>query len=297
LFRYSAYNLPISSDFEIPWFLEDGSHRGTRIVVRRLHHLPRGALDRTVGKHQASHSILQYKRTCRLEIVDGTEIRIAGEAGIENAELATYVAGVGMGVLQHQMGRLVLHASAVRGPAGAIAFLGDSQLGKSTTAAALYFHGWPLITDDVAALYEADSGRLVLASSFPFMKLWPRALETLGRQVDEHLPIYPGAVKRRVRADEGFESGAEKLEVVYVLGEGSRIEVTDISHQAAFAELVRHSFAARVLEDSGPKTWHFELVARLVRESRIRRLLVARSGVGGLEAIVEVVRRDLASTS
>jgi hypothetical protein len=84
---------------------------------------------------------------------------------------------------------------------------------------------------------------------------------------------------------------------MYILGEGPRIEIAEIAPNEAFAELVRHSFAARVLEDSGPQAWHVELAAELVRETSIRRLLAPRGGASVLNEIVRAVSDDAARVS
>lgn len=290
---YSAYGIRVCSDLKIPWFLEEQLPDKGRVFVRHLPSLPRGTLKTSVGTHAVGRSVLQYEGSCQLEVLDGTEIRISGEAGVSDEELATLVAGVGMGVLQHQLGRLVLHASAVRGPAGVVAFLGGSGWGKSTAAAAFYFQGWSFITDDIAAFVRDQRGHLVLTPSFPAMKLWPDALRAVGRDPGDYPAIFPGNEKRRVGIDAGFEVGPKKLVALYVLGEGPSIEVADIGLQEAFAELVRHSFAVRALEDAGPQPWHVELVAELVRDTRIRRLLAPPDAAVDTDDIARTVRADV----
>lgn len=57
---------------------------------------------------------------------------------------------------------LLLHASAVASPRGAILFAGASGAGKSTMAALLHRHtGWPVIADDVTHLRPVGSGWVV----------------------------------------------------------------------------------------------------------------------------------------
>lgn len=64
-------------------------------------------------------------------------------------------------VLSHR-GRLVLHASAVVGPRGAIAILGRGGAGKSTLAAACLQDGVDVVADDCLALRHGDDGFIAM---------------------------------------------------------------------------------------------------------------------------------------
>ncbi len=71
-------------------------------------------------------------------------------------------------------GREVMHASAVRAPAGVIALCADSETGKSTIAFGLSSRGYPLWADDLVAFDIKDHvGRAI---SLPFsLRLRPSA--------------------------------------------------------------------------------------------------------------------------
>ena len=57
-----------------------------------------------------------------------------------------------MGILLHQRGRMVLHASAVNINDGAVAFMGHNGAGKSTTTFSFMASGYPLVADDILSL-------------------------------------------------------------------------------------------------------------------------------------------------
>ena len=80
-------------------------------------------------------------------------------------------------VLAHR-GRLVLHASAVVGPSGAIAILGGTGAGKSTLAAALLAHGCELVADDALVLEWHDE-QLMAVPDPRGVRLLPAAAERL----------------------------------------------------------------------------------------------------------------------
>ena len=62
-----------------------------------------------------------------------------------------------LGVCCHQRDLLVLHGSAVQIDGGAVVFLGPTGAGKSTTAAAFYGEGYPLLDDDIVVIDSLTS--------------------------------------------------------------------------------------------------------------------------------------------
>lgn len=89
-------------------------------------------------------------------------------------------------------GHEVLHASAVRTPAGIVGLCGESQAGKSTTAFGLSQRGYSVWCDDALAL-DINNER-TLAISLPFrLRLRPTARELFGENVVEESATLPGA--------------------------------------------------------------------------------------------------------
>ena len=85
-------------------------------------------------------------------------------------------------------GKLVVHASAVASPYGAIAFLGRTGYGKSTLAASFSRRGFPMMTDD-CLLLEEDKGRLFAVPSYPGLRLWPETVSELFALPPELSPV------------------------------------------------------------------------------------------------------------
>ncbi len=116
-------------------------------------------------------------------------------------------------------GRLVLHASAVLAPKGAVAFLGDSGRGKSTLAASFCQQGFPGLTDDCLLLQEAGGAHFALPS-YAGLRLWPDTIEALfGSQVSYPLVAHY-TDKRRLSSDREplcFATGRVPLNRLYML--------------------------------------------------------------------------------
>ena len=73
---------------------------------------------------------------------------------------------------------LVVHASAVVAPGGAVAFLGPSGSGKSTLAAALARGGCALVTDDCLVV-DLERRPAHVIPTYAGLRLWPDALRAL----------------------------------------------------------------------------------------------------------------------
>ena len=111
-----------------------------------------------VWQHAGRQTLFRLPRGVRFLIEDGRSIRYAMERGTTPHDVRPFVLSTVWGALAMQRGLLPLHASSVtRGP-DLLAFTGGSGIGKSTLAAALGSHGYPLFTDDVLLVGPALAG-------------------------------------------------------------------------------------------------------------------------------------------
>ena len=95
--------------------------------------------------------------------------------------------------------RLVLHASAVATPCGAVAFVGSTGSGKSTLAAALALAGFPLLCDDCLVVEPARCGFLV-RPFYPGVRLWADSVRAVGMSRRSSAPVAHFTRKRRIDA-------------------------------------------------------------------------------------------------
>ena len=90
-----------------------------------------------------------------------------------------------------------------------------------------------------------------------------------------------------MRAAAGFHDDDElPLTRVYVLSDGPEIGAEVLGEQEAFLELVRHSYAASLLRDSGTEHAHFQQCSSLAAMGSVRRLTLG----GSIERIPELIR-------
>jgi len=219
----------------------------------------------------------------------GREIVVEPSAKATEEALRAFLLGPVLAVALHQRGRLVLHASAVALDGGAVAFLGGSGWGKSTLAGALYRRGHRLIADDVLAVSDAADGPCAWPG-IPQLKLWPDTAAALGDAVEPLPRLEPRRDKRVRAARERFAAGPLPLRRIYVLARGSRHAIAPLHPQQALVEILRHSYAARLLRAGGAAT-HFAQCARVAGVVPLARL-EARQSLPELPALAQFIEED-----
>ncbi len=214
-------------------------------------------------------------------------------------DIAPYLLGAVLGYVLRIRNIVCLHASAVSIDGQAIALVGASGYGKSTTAAAFASIGFPVLTDDVVALSEADQSFLV-RPGIPRLSLWPSAAQLLFGAPDALPRISPhdpnwNKLYLDLTADRyHFQAEPLPLGAIYLLGgsrpasDGSRVTGT-IPHEALIA-LIGHTYDNFLL-DREQRAREFDVLARLVSAVPIR--LVHRSANPSPFAVRDDILQDL----
>jgi len=136
-------------------------------------------------------------------------------------------------------GREVLHASAIRSPAGVAALCADSDTGKSTTAFGLSSRGYPVWADDLVAFEISNhQGRAI---SLPFnIRLRPSAAALFQRHAPE-----PGRDPKAEDATPGKETAP--LAAIFVLRRSQPddplVQVRRLSLGESFAAVLAHAWS------------------------------------------------------
>lgn len=115
----------------------------------------------------------------RFLLTGGREVVLETAAGVAPADISIFLTGTVLGILLHQRGQVVLHASAVRVNGKAVLFCGASGTGKSTLAAALAERGFPLVTDDFCAVAANGADPVMVQPDGRSLKLWAQAIQKL----------------------------------------------------------------------------------------------------------------------
>jgi hypothetical protein len=207
-------------------------------------------------------------------------------------DIAIYLLGPVMGFVLRRRGNTSLHASAICLGGHAIAFSGDAQAGKSTTAAALALRGFPVLCEDIAALRE-DRGGFSLQPGHPRICLWPDAVRNLLGNADALPRLTPDWEKCFLALDgkqAQFAAHPQPLGIVYFFGStdeatGPRIE--ELSPREALLELVQNTYMNWLL-DRKQRGEEFEVLSRMVSKVPMRRI-VPHSDPARIDVLCDVI--------
>jgi preprotein translocase subunit Sss1 len=224
-------------------------------------------------------------------IRDGKEIIVEPTIDVDEQMLSSCILGSAFSVLLQQRGFLVLHASAVIMKGQAIAFIGNSGTGKSTTASMFMQCGYSVITDDVLAI-QFETGHPTVIPSYPVIKLLPDAVKALGNEADELSLLYQSSHKRVQGFNYDHLEAAYPLQKIYALSIGDRHKVETLSSTETLFTLVNQSRAVKNLIAPDAKKLHFQQCAELAKTKCVFRLC-RKPGLDELAEIVKLVETDL----
>lgn len=265
MYRYLAYGLGIHSDIWLPELIEFPD--APPDVMIRLGEVarPDGQTDDAefFTNLNPDDAYFYWDTVGAFRIREGREIQISPIPEVEQPLLRIVLLGSISAVLLYQRGLLVLHASAVAlKSGGAVAFLGEKGMGKSTMSAMLYGRGHQLISDDIVAL-DMRQQPPTLLSGYPYFKLWPDAAITSLGDDPESLPRVASMYEKRSRfIKERFAAEPVTLQALYILGEGPDIAITQLPLQAAISDLIANSYVARF----GRQLLHGEAAAKHLQQ-------------------------------
>ena len=226
-----------------------------------------------------------------------THISIRCAAPMGENDVADFLLGPVLGVLQRLRGVVCLHASAVAFKGKAIAFAGVPGAGKSTTAALFARNGHSILSDDIASLVERGRSFCVLPA-FPYLNLWPEAVYMLTGQ-DKPASESPAVDKLRVPLESSgsrLEREALPLAAIYILanrsGDSRAPFIDALPPQAALMNLVANTYGNTIL-DTTMRAQEFRVLGQITESLPIRNLF-AREGAAQLGRLYDLVCEDLA---
>ena len=213
-------------------------------------------------------------------------------------DACSYLLGPVLGLVLRLRGVTCLHASAVALDDCSVVFVGPEGAGKSTTAAAFAREGHGVLSDDIVALQETETGFLVVPA-YPHVCLWPESVTLLYGSPDVLPHFSKGWEKHRLSLGDQearFETRSLPLAAIYLLGE-RRAEpapsVEALRPQTGLLSLVADTFANKIL-DREMRAREFEVLGRLVSRVPVRKVFAHSDGTR-IHDLCRVIRKDLVS--
>jgi hypothetical protein len=290
-FRYRAFGLEIQSDLELPE-LDAGEGEGEADLTIEL-------VRREVGEEAGVRSRIDPGEVYtfpphigRCWVRTGRQIEIEPLPNVDSGVIRLFLLGTALGVILHQRGYLVLHASTVMVGSGAISFIGHSGAGKSTLAAAFDRVGYPVVADDIAAI-RLDTPVPQVLRGFRQIRLWPDSASAVGHDPLQLPRLHSGVEKVWLRSVPVELPERLDLRAILVLDRiaetvSPETDISRLDPQDSIRELLRHTFTARMLENGAEAIPHLRQCAALLRSVPIFRLAPA-AGLENLPATVDTV--------
>lgn len=179
---YRVAGLTVASEIELPGAIAAAQTSAPDIAVRAgqvPEALPHASARGPTWEIAGDRFLFRIPNVARFLLTGGREIVFEAAAGAQAADVSIFLVGTVLGILLHQRGQVVLHASAVRVNGKAVLFCGPSGAGKSTLAAALAQRGFPLVADDFCAITVSEAGTVTVQPDGRNLKLWAQAIQKL----------------------------------------------------------------------------------------------------------------------
>lgn len=297
-----AYGLGICSDVPLPGLPLNADLRGVDVRIRfedlsafplgvsfssadLIYSSPsldaRGTPNLTVGKFaKDGHIGFFYSDGARF-LVDrqGREVHAHWPDSLTLEDACTYLLGPILACVLRLRGITCLHASAVAMQGQAIALFGLAGAGKSTTAAAFALRGYPVLSDDVAALTE-QGDRFLVQPGYPRINLWPDSVRALLGSETTLPRITPTWDKRYLALDQNgcrFQPRPFPLGAIYILDERDdslRMPVIEeVTGGEALMALVANTYVNYLL-DSDMRAREFGVLSQVLAKVPVRRVQI-----------------------
>jgi hypothetical protein len=235
---------------------------------------------------------IRHSRVGTFVARDGREIIVDPLPDVDEHVVRSYIVKAALAAVLLQRGKLILHASGAAICGAAVAFVGASGMGKSTTSAALHARGHPVIADDLLGVDVRGGDTPMALPGFPQMLLLPESASALGRDPSSLPRASPHSDKFKLDAPQGFSLEPVPLRRIYALAYADRDAIEPLGGRDAVATLVAHTFGILAF-GQGAKPAHFLLCAELVKRVPVRRLARVRQ-LGRLPELARHVEEDLA---
>jgi hypothetical protein len=168
---YWAYGIRIHAEIICPELLPHPQPIGNPdVTIRLLPPIESVAENLEKGYFEVRSGVFRLAVTgvAQYLVEEGSRISVEPVAGAAPEEIRLFLLGSAMGALLYQRGLFPLHGSAVETAWGAMIFVGEQGVGKSTLAAHFHRMGYRLLSDDVCAVAVGPEGLQVLPALAQF---------------------------------------------------------------------------------------------------------------------------------
>lgn len=284
MFHYVMSGLRVESDFAMPGLIEIDPAAGSPEIRFCRGEVPLElAGSTTCGPNwqmAEGRFLLRIHGIVRMVLGGGATITWQCEGATRPEDAAIFVTGSGFGLLMHQHGRSILHASAIEVGGKAVLFCGPSGAGKSTLAAALASRGFGHVADDQCVLSDLSGDAALVHPDGRAHKLWEQAIDQL--DLAERSGPAVRSELRKFYVQPGRASIAPiPLAAIYILAEarapdlarGARVAITPFNLADAALMVRANAYRPAMVERLGQGGLYLEAAAAAMRAGGVFRLI------------------------
>jgi hypothetical protein len=238
--------------------------------------------------------LLNIPGIARYLVTAGCEIVVDPDDSAPALDVRGYLLGSIFVVLCQQRGLLPLHASAVAGKSGVVAFLANSGQGKSTIAAHLARRGFRVLADDVCLIDATQPGSSMVIPTAPWLKLWRTSLENLGTKAEGLDRVFTDDDKYRLPLVPVL-TPEPILRLVFLEGNAipsASIKIEEVPRVQAIPLLMNLTHHSYLLDATSQQEENFLRCGRVLSQARAYRL-IRPWGLMHLESTVDVLENLL----
>lgn len=301
MYFYQAYGLQIRSEFHLPELVVGGN--GRDLWIRRGEvsppemtnsRIPRQGIEAWFGG-TLDEAYLQWGEIVTFCAQAGQTLTVAPGDRANPQLLNLYILSEALGLILHQRGLMLIHASAIRIRDAVVIFVGVPGEGKSTTAAAFAQRGHLVLSDDMVAIDFSRPQPMVLPA-FPQIKIWSASVKGLNYNESTLAPLFPGSTKRTIRQTEDFEIEGIPLAQVLFLETGDRFSLDRLDASEAIVQLTRFFSCPNPLLQGTALSQHFDHCTQLLHTVPVNRLTRPKS-FPALQQLITWVEEGLPLTA
>jgi hypothetical protein len=284
MFYYVMSGLRVESDCAMPGLIETDSVADAPDIRLCRGEVPAELAGSTTSGPNWQMSerqfLLRIPGVVRMVLDGGSAITWQCECATRPEDASIFVTGSGFGLLMHQHGRSILHASAVEVGGKAVLFCGPSGAGKSTLAAAIAAKGFGHVADDQCVLSDLSGGATLVHPDGRAHKLWEQAIDKLNL-ADRSGPAVRSEL-RKFYVEPGRSSIAPiPLAAIYILAEarapdlarGARVAIMPFNLADAALMVRANAYRPAMVERLGQGGLYLEAAAAAMRTGGVFRLI------------------------
>ncbi|MEM7590110.1 MAG: hypothetical protein AAF383_01070 [Cyanobacteria bacterium P01_A01_bin.83] len=248
MYFYKAYGLKLNSELWLPELKERTREEKTDITILQGNlNLPQlePTLTNCYCRVFKDEAYLAWEEVGTFLVRGGREIIVDLIPQVEESIVRLFLLGAGLGMLLHQRGLFLLHASTVKIGDHAVSFIGDKGWGKSTTAGALHCRGHQLMSDDVTAIDLSNPQCPMVLPGYGQLKLWPESAIALNNDPESLPLLHPQLEKRDYLVKQDLALDPVELKQIYLLGGGKKLAIDNLLPQQALAAVMHNWYCAR----------------------------------------------------